>query len=64
MKAKLHCPADYAYGTSGAGRIIPANADLTFDVELVDINPPAEVKPEATTDSKTSKTKRKRKSSW
>ena len=34
----MHCPADYAYGSAGAGRIIPPNANLIFDVELVDIN--------------------------
>ena len=39
MKAQIFCPSDYAYGSSGAGRIIPANADLIFDVELIDINP-------------------------
>ena len=35
MKAQLYCPADYAYGSRGAGGVIPANADLIFDVELV-----------------------------
>ena len=39
MKAQVYCPADYAYGSGGAGRIIPPNSDLIFDVELIDINP-------------------------
>mmetsp|Transcript_9295 Transcript_9295/g.11366 ORF Transcript_9295/g.11366 Transcript_9295/m.11366 type:complete len:131 (-) Transcript_9295:55-447(-) len=39
MTARLHCPSHYAYGSSGAGRIIPPDADLIFDVELLDINP-------------------------
>ena len=43
QKARLHCPSDYAYGSGGAGRIIPPNADLFFDIELVDINPPEEI---------------------
>ena len=43
MKAQLYCPADYAYGSRGAGGVIPPNADLIFDVELVKIEtPPAE----------------------
>ena len=44
MKARLQCPPDYAYGSSGAGRIIPPDSTLFFDVELVDINPPDETK--------------------
>ena len=39
MKAKSQCPHEFAYGQAGAGRIIPPNSDLTFEVELVDINP-------------------------
>ena len=42
MKARLLCPPEYAYGSSGAGRIIPPDASLLFDVELVDINPVSE----------------------
>ena len=38
MKAQLYCPPDYAYGKGGAGRIIPPDTPLIFDVELVAIN--------------------------
>ena len=37
-KAKLVCPASIAYGSAGAGGVIPPNATLWFDVELVGIN--------------------------
>jgi FKBP-type peptidyl-prolyl cis-trans isomerase FkpA len=37
-KATLHCPANTAYGASGAGDVIPPNADLTFKVELLGID--------------------------
>ena len=46
MKAQVYCPSDYAYGSSGAGRIIPPDSDLIFDVELVDINPTGEPQPQ------------------
>lgn len=36
-KAKLFCPAKTAYGARGAGGVIPPNADLTFEVELLGI---------------------------
>jgi FK506-binding protein 1 len=37
-RAKLIIPAQEGYGSSGAGGVIPPNADLIFDVELLAIN--------------------------
>ena len=35
--AELHITSDYGYGASGAGDVIPPNADLVFEVELLKI---------------------------
>lgn len=36
-KAELRITSDYGYGTHGAGDVIPSNADLVFEVELLKI---------------------------
>ena len=39
-KRKIKIPSELAYGKTGAGKSIPPNATLIFDVEIIAIQPP------------------------
>jgi FKBP-type peptidyl-prolyl cis-trans isomerase len=32
---KVTCPSDTAYGSRGAGGLIPPNSDLIFEIEML-----------------------------
>ena len=39
-KRTIFIPSELAYGDRGAGDLIPPNANLTFDVEIIDVQLP------------------------
>ena len=40
MYARLLCPPDFAYGSTGVHNLIPPDSNLIFDVVLIGINRP------------------------
>ena len=40
-KAKIYIPNALAYGEKGLPPVIPAKADLVYDIEIIDVQPPA-----------------------
>lgn len=37
-KAKLFIPSSFAYGPQGAGDVIPPDANLVFEIQILAIN--------------------------
>jgi FKBP-type peptidyl-prolyl cis-trans isomerase FkpA len=54
-KAKLVCPSSIAYGDTGRPPVIPGGAALVFEVELLDVKPPAAPVPAPGPPAKTKK---------